>query len=888
MPKQITIRAGGVNVQPNDMGAPDGSLVVADNVVISRDDIIETRRGFERITAAGTFARLFSFKDGLVAWGDGVLWYSPAGDYSGTSWAIQNTITVARADGRMRAATVGRSLYFAADDATYRADDLSTPPRKAGLPVPLEVITGTGNPGNALLPDSQVAYRLVYGSRDAYGRLILSPPSGRSIQVSLGVTAIRVQRTSNVVTVTYTVGSSYFPAASETFTMFSGDAAFSSGVKTCIASNSGAGTFTYAETAADAVASGEMRFSRGSAVVGVLSASVPPSGPITFMQLYRTWNSARSDVAPGDEMSLALEVAVTPDGTWRNVTLYDDTPDELLGAALYTNPSQEGALAGNYTPPAATDLAAYRGSLFFADLRRPATLTVQLLGGVQSGDSVTINGVSYTLQVYTGGTPAQNIANSARAFCHAVTSDLTGTANAYYVSAENDLPGRIRLEARDPSLSLTFSPSRAVSWSPSASTTMQPERAQNAIAWSKTSQSDSVPPKYSATVGSGDNSILRLIPTRDSLFILKREEGVWRASGTNADDLRIDPFDYNTNLVGTDTAVALDNRVYLLSQQGVVQMTDTGVELMSRAIEPYLFPLLVGQMRAVTERLAFAIAVESDRKYILFLPSAPSDTACTQAWVYDTITRAWTRWVKGALHGIANPADNRLYLIAPAPLPGVLRERKTFTDNDLADESYQVAISGNAYERSFQVDNVALVSVGDLVGQGSSTAHVTGIDVSTSTVTVDTAGAWAAGVVTGVKAIPSTVEWVPRFAPPGLMHRFAEVAIGFRRLEMDFGVLTFTGDGSVGMVCTPADVLWTDHPVLRAIVPRAAAAAASLRIRWSHVRAQSAHQIQALSVTYSPGTSPVRRHRAVVAIAGTTTPQASPIGLDQPLDSEMA
>ena len=45
MASQVTLKALGLNYSPNNLALPEGSLLVADDVIIRRDNVVESRRG---------------------------------------------------------------------------------------------------------------------------------------------------------------------------------------------------------------------------------------------------------------------------------------------------------------------------------------------------------------------------------------------------------------------------------------------------------------------------------------------------------------------------------------------------------------------------------------------------------------------------------------------------------------------------------------------------------------------------------------------------------------------------------------------------------------------------------------------------------------------------
>src|SRR5574341_1034981 len=248
MAQQVTITARGLFLGQNDLGAvPDGALGQADNCVISKDGIVETRRGLANV-ATKALARLFQFKNYLVGWAatnvlsrssdNGATWT----DYSGTYPAPVSPV---------RAAEMNGNLYFTTSTGPYRLDSFTGTPEPAGIPPGLDIQPTLGAAGTAVPPGNQVAYRIVWGKRDANGNLLLGAPSGRGIvtQPAPYVIAIgNLARVTNVVTATLSAGITNVFRVGESVTLSPGEASFAAGVKTLTAVT--ATTFSYAEAAA--------------------------------------------------------------------------------------------------------------------------------------------------------------------------------------------------------------------------------------------------------------------------------------------------------------------------------------------------------------------------------------------------------------------------------------------------------------------------------------------------------------------------------------------------------------------------------------------------------------------------------------------------------------
>lgn len=296
---------------------------------------------------------------------------------------------------------------------------------------------------------------------------------------------------------------------------------------------------------------------------------------------------------------------------------------------------------------------------------------------------------------------------------------------------------------------------------PTVSTTA--ESAPNRLYYSRTNQPEAVPLLNYIDVGSKDAENLRIVATRSSLFVFK-EDGLFRVVGGNG-VFEAQLFDPTVHLLAPDSAVALENQVYALADIGVVAVSDTGVDIISRNIEE-LITSLKGASFANLKNLTFGVAYPSERKYLLWTISAAGDSTPTQAFVYNTLTQAWTRWGLSRTHGYVNPADDKLHL---AEVSGyyVSQERKDFAYSDFSDRTVSVtvaSVTGSFLTLSGTPD----VAVGDVIKQGSYWDTVKSVAAGGGNTVVtlleDFHGGnvdsyYAAGAATVYKAIPSVVAW---------------------------------------------------------------------------------------------------------------------------------
>jgi hypothetical protein len=135
---------------------------------------------------------------------------------------------------------------------------------------------------------------------------------------------------------------------------------------------------------------------------------------VYFLQIYRSPTisasgvSVLSDLAPSDELQLVYEVFPTSvDLAAGTVEFLDETPDQFLGANLYTNPTTgEGILQANDLPPFAKDINRFKNYVFYANTKTRQRLTISLIGVTKIIDHLTTGYARFsgTINTESGGT----------------------------------------------------------------------------------------------------------------------------------------------------------------------------------------------------------------------------------------------------------------------------------------------------------------------------------------------------------------------------------------------------------------------------------------------------------------------------------------------------
>lgn len=206
------LKALGLNFSPNPLELPPGSLTEASNVIIRRDDIIESRRGYKIYdTGFGTSQdrakQLATYKNRILVHYSNKLAFdtgstNDAGlaifdDFSGTYSETQSGL-------RIKSIESNGNFYFTTSEGIKKisaasASDLTN---ASGFIIPAggikaidlvaEPVYSQGNISGFMTADSAVAYRAVWATRDKNNNLILGSPS-QSIQVYSSLLTVLLQ-----------------------------------------------------------------------------------------------------------------------------------------------------------------------------------------------------------------------------------------------------------------------------------------------------------------------------------------------------------------------------------------------------------------------------------------------------------------------------------------------------------------------------------------------------------------------------------------------------------------------------------------------------------------------------------------------------------------------
>lgn len=439
----------GLKTSGNPLTHPPGSLTAATNCVIISKDVIQPRRGHPR--GANTFGASDDRARALTEYDGGlVLHYGPSSQRGGDTLAYAATPTGAWSNLsgtsawdapdqdtlRMKFAQLARNLYFTSSNGLGVLPGIAGSARLAGVASPPTLSSSlSGNPGAGWFAANRaVAYRCVFGRKDANGNVKLSAAGPREVLVNPPDGTATLTRSGSTVTATFT--STHYFKTTDVIALSPGSADFLAGNYTLTAVTATTVQWTNLGTgAAGPLASQTISSGSKNAVV----APVVPNGvgivAGDFVRVYRTESVDGVDSDPGDEEFLCYERTLTASNiSSRSVVVTDTTPDGFLGEALYSNQnSGKGAAFGKELPPLARDIAVFDNRVFAASTQGPHTLTLRLIGvgapdGLQTTDFIGIGEKVYpmTTTVEERYTPLINIAETVDSFSVTTSFESNG------------------------------------------------------------------------------------------------------------------------------------------------------------------------------------------------------------------------------------------------------------------------------------------------------------------------------------------------------------------------------------------------------------------------------------------------------------------------------
>ena len=894
----------GLVTSNSDIAAPPGSFKQLMNVDSSLPGLLQPRRGFDLLNAfSDTGYRstsLWDYAGYLYSFHNGAIY-----NYVSGSWVSRGSVTKPTYAKVPRTAFMNNNLYVLTSAGLKKTDTYTTDLYEAGLPAgTASTLTESTATGTAVATAKTVNYRWIITKRDANSNLIQGPvspaasyanSSGAQKDTCLigylpteldGTETVQIYRSQGLAAVTdemqlcyeYPLNASNLVSAGQTFE--TSDVATGTDIITITAHGFQDGTV--------------LRFT----TTGGLPAGLAASTDYVV-------SSATTDTFKLTSLAGAvINITTTGSGTHTATNqvafgIFDVTPDAVLGASLYTSPSQYKISQSNIRPPLAQDIASYKGYLFYSDTESKHGFEFTLIscsgasGALVSSDTITIGAEVYTAgasESYGSGSGTFKLTSASGS----VSTDLDSTSRSivdvinrssllytaqYIRNSDSDVTGHIRIETKTlGASSFGSASSRSSAFAPqlpsvaTSSTTSTNDQFRNGLSYSRKDQPEAVPTVNQFKVGTASDPILRIAALRDALIIFKAKDGAFVLRGESPADFTVRPLDNTAKLVAPESLINMNNLLYGLFENGICSVSDTSVAILSDNVKDKI-QNLYGTALQQTKDYTFGIPYVSENKYILALPSSAADTSSTYQLVYNANIGSFEEWDMVIGAGYLSSEDQKLY-VAAGDSSYVKSERKNYDNTDFADYLGTKTITSYS-SHDLVVSGIDDFNVGDYLEQGSSDAgaYVTAIDLINSTITVDYARTWTTGVSTvdhyvGVNII---IELNPIFgdAPAGLKH-FSEATFHYKQPALRTQTYTFSSDTTpsaeeVEVAGSDSQSVWgfaswgnfpwgggaVPEPV-RVGVPRNTARCNALSIKFSQQVALSDFLLEGISANYNP------------------------------------
>lgn len=876
--EDIRLEVSGLYLDPNELTAPAGSLREALNVRIKRQNTVEPRPGFP-ITAltgpSGAGWQAFSWSGEAYGVFNTKLWRdeSPAVEirritgmtYTGGPPAVTYaTTSLVMSSDTSYAEQMGRNFYVITDGGVVRiADPADDTCMLAGLPVgppPLGDANGATT--------DHFAVRIVI-AQTVNGQLLVGAPSAAATFIGTGVDLtlncnnfgllpgmrVQVYATEPVVLATPTGDEMRLvydlELTDQQWILTAGDPTLSIAVNPYL---NGAALYTNETQEGIAQASYRPRIAKCMAAFKGMAfyGDMLPEYSQILEGTTGDGPSAARVMAIGSEYEQLDGTATIGSPVIQFLTTFIAN-DYLTGCYV----SQGGIVgtAGTIIPANARIIAVSTGGVLGTDT---ITLDKNALSSaavpiLYVHDVLTVNGEEFINGVLSD-TPNRQFGSR---------SDLVALVAAHTpvrleVSSNDEDPYTLLWQA-DSTITISYQPRLTDGtlvglYGVTAATSSAAQADRSRVMWSKALQPEAVPRLNFQDIGAWREPVLRMVPTRDSLFVLKTD-GVWRITGESPETLRVEEFDRTIRLIHRRAADVFDNQVWAWTSNGIVALSEAGTQRMS---EPSIgVALQDSQDNIITLGVSappggcFITGCINQECVLVGVPSSTSSGSSASAeyvYVYEGKTGAWVRWqpLTGVDWRGAVEHDGDMLLVGEdASL--------MYQDDDRTDAESAVTVTLASATRA----TIGALADGEGVGHRvTQDTLVSWLTESLGSAAYTTTATLANGAATTAYPMECVVEWNAA-ATSGTMAHWRQMRAQFTSLAQAWRVLFgFTSERVHALAQVYQDFTspQTEQGVtaLRMYVTRAQARCARLRPRITIASAGQNWLLNGITLTFEP------------------------------------
>jgi hypothetical protein len=193
----VTLKALGLKLSPNQLELPPGSMSEASNVIIRRDNVVQSRRGYKLYGSAfglssDVVKQILSYKDVIIRhYGTTLQFQTSSIDDDGVTQfnSFSGSYSEPEAGIRIKGVESNGNYYFTTSDGVKKisaksSSEFSTSSgyiTNAGgvkaIDFTTELVYENGNQSGSIGENQAVRYQIVWGIKDANDNLVLGTPS---------------------------------------------------------------------------------------------------------------------------------------------------------------------------------------------------------------------------------------------------------------------------------------------------------------------------------------------------------------------------------------------------------------------------------------------------------------------------------------------------------------------------------------------------------------------------------------------------------------------------------------------------------------------------------------------------------------------------------------
>lgn len=560
---------------------PPGALSVANDIIIARNGVAETRPGFAKYgTVLSGMQSLHSFRGSPVQFDGSTMSYDSG---SGTWVAYSGSFTKPTYN-NIKSFEANDSLFFTTLTGVYKTPALTTSPSLAGVPRALDGQASTTGASGFLANGYQVAYRMIWQLTDTNGVILQSSPSARFL-VSNSSGGTRNSSITFTIPTGITTSHYYRIYRSNQFTVTPDDEMYLCMQGQPSAGDITTGNMTVTDTIVDSLRDEALYTNPSQQGLDQQNEFPPQCNDALFYKQVAVYANCKN----------RHNTTIRLIGTSGSLLVIDDTI--TIDGVIYTAKGTETISSGQFK--------VFTTGTMPDDVNNTIESLVRVINRYASNTSV------YAYNLSTPSSPG-TIYLEKRVF----------NANSFTVIS---------------SRGAAFSPAL-----PSAGSTYVSSEniALNRIYISKVYYPESVPLNNFFDIGAADKPINRIEITGDYIWIFK-DDGVYRMSGNTYNDMSPSVYDMTLKLIGNDNICRLYGDIYAYTNKGICRLNQSNAN--DRVSQP-INDIILNLLYYTNFSNSFFIGYEQLKTLIFFTVQNNNDTVPTIAYCYNYFTNAWFVW----------------------------------------------------------------------------------------------------------------------------------------------------------------------------------------------------------------------------------------------------